>query len=387
MPTYHLVDDLQAVPDGTTPITHALQAINGMDGDVTVKVPSGSYYLSSETHTISGPNHLTLETTDGADARFVCPGDFDGILLDIDVPLVWRNIDIGRTAGGAGPQIRLTTREETVVEDVTVVGRDDSGVTDGGLFLPRARTPQSRIILRDVDSPDGCWWASASSDGRAFARIGDRNTGTVRFEDCVVEEYAQHGIDARESQGPITVTGGRYANSDGVQILTGQDGSSVSGAEVVVDPDASGIPAADYSYLAGIRLDPAHSSAAGAVTISDTEIHMAGEGGGTATGGIHGTVAAWGVTIEDCRVRADGDGIESVNIAAPDGTVGSPSRVRMQDTVCSGAAVSGTAVDIAGRPNSEIVDCCIETPGTRRGLLLPASVTPTRTDLTERCWR
>ena len=387
MPTYHLTNDLNAPRDGTTPIDNALRAIDGLQGDVTVRVPDGSFYIPAGTHTISGPDHLTLETVDGADASFVCPGDYSGVLFDFDVPLVWRNIDLRRSAGGAGPQIRLTTREETLVEDVTVTGRDDSGATEGGLFIPQARRPQARVIFRNVRSEKGAQWGSPSTDGRAFAYVGEQNTGTVRFEDCRVAEYSRHGIDARESQGPIHVEGGRYAHSDGAQIRFGQDGSTVSDVDVVVDPAASGISASDYGDLAGIRLDPAHASAAGPVTISDSRVHMVGAGGGTATGGIHATAAAWGVTIEDCRVRVDNDAITGVRVDAPDGTVGSPSRIRLQDSVCSGASMSGTAVDIAGRPDSEIVDCCIETPGTRRGLLVPPQVTPTRTDLAERCWR
>lgn len=387
MPTFHLTKDLNAPTDGTTPIDNALAAIDGMNGTVTVRVPEGSFYISPEMHTISGPDHLTLKPTEGADAAFVCPGDYDGVLLDIRTPLVWRNIDLWRDADGAGPQIRLTTREESLVEDVTVTGRDDSGATDGGLFIPRARTGHARVIFRDVVSEDGCYWDLPSEDGRAFAYVGEQNVGEVRFEDCTVEEYSQHGINARESQGRIIVEGGRYANSDGAQILSGTDGSDISDVDVVVDPDASGISADDYHNVAGIRLDPAHPSAAGPVTISDSRVHMVSKGGGASTGGVHATSAAWGLTIDDCRVRVDSNAITAVAVSAPDETVGDPSRVRLQDSVFSGAAMSGTAVDISGRPDSQIADCCIETPGTRRGLLVPQTVTPTRTDLAERCWR
>ena len=387
MPTYDLVSDLNAPDDGTTPVDNAFAAIDGLQGNVTVRVPKGSFYIPPETHTISGPDSLTIETVEGADAAFVCPGDYDGILFDFKTPLVWRNVDLWRNATNAGPQIRLQTREETLVEDVTVTGRDDSDASDGGLFLPQARTPQARVIFRDVVSETGAQWGPAWAGGRAFADIGDQNVGTVRFEDCVVEEYSRHGIDARESQGPIVVDGGRYANSDGAQILTGQEGSDISGVDVVVDPVGSGIAADYYGNLAGIRLDPTHPSAAGPVTISDTRVHMVAEGERASTGGIHSTSAAWGMTVADSRVRVDGDAITAVSVAAPDGTVGSPSRVRLQDSVFSGAAMSGTAIDIAGRKESQIVDCCIETPGTRRGLLVPPTVTPKRTDLAERCWR
>lgn len=386
MVAYDFVRDLGATPDGSTPCGNALAAIDGLDGDVTIRFPEGSYFIPPATHTLDGPERLTLKTPSGDNAAFVTPADFEDILLDFQTPVEWRNIDINRNASGSGPQIRLETREESVIEDVIVNGRDETYAEGGGLFVVEAKTDRSRIVLRRITSLDGTYWYQPGQGDRAFVRAVESSVGTLRVEDCDIGGYSGGGIVNRESQGTLEVVGGSVRNCDGGQIQCGNEGTTIRDVTLIGDPASGSIDAPDYRNLCGVLIDPVHPASAGLVTIEDTTIELITGDNPNVRGCIEAEATAWGFAVEGGRFRVDLDGVPTISVNAPDSSVGTPSKVVLRELICSGSSMSGTAIDLP-RPDSVIEDCCIETPGTRQGLAVPAGVELTRTDLKERCWR
>ena len=441
--TVSFVKSLGADPTGESDSDDALAAINGLSGPTVVTVPIGEYRLSATSHRIDGPEHLALradttpvtpespvDSTLGR-PRFVAPDKYANRWLDITGRTIRiAGLTIDRHAFGAGPQLRLRARDRLNVSRLTLAGRDDSdrGASDGTM-IDVAVADRGEARIDDLSIEHGSRWSKdslnrAASDqsatvGRSGLRIGPRNQGDVTVTNAQIEECAGHGLDAFESDGAVTVDGGRYANNNGAQIRSTHPDDLIADTTVRVDldtidiPDRSGREVVNglspdaYTSVSGVVFDRSEGpeAARSAGTLRDSEVRIAsvaGEvieifpvGGESAFVWIAGPAvavrrAAGGPTVERSDLIVDLGEIEALAASYPSRDEptddGAANRVVVRNTTMGGEARAGTALIVRGR-DVRFRGGCIERPGDRRPDDLPSGTVPKRVNFEQRCPR
>lgn len=387
------VSDLGADPSGDTVSDDAFTALNGFHAPVDCRVPEGEYTFSGETHELVAPPRVTLRAAKNASPTFVAPGAFAGVWFDIRTEITLRGIDIDRTAGHAGPQLRVETPRVARIEDMTVHGVDDSYDPEGAFLTPVAATADAVITLARVWSPRGAHPPSnAAMGGRAGIRIPPESVGETRLVSCDIREYSHHGVDAGDASGPLVIEGGQFVNNDYTQVRCGVGCSEITDALLIADTDNCtshadpGMQNVPYSRVAGLRVEAADPGADAHLRVSKTTVAVRSAPAGTAKPAVELTQRAGKASFNRCTFEMDSDGVEAVYADRPGEAVTGSAALRLARIHCTGDATSGTAVVVSGRPETGLYDCCIETPGGRHDYTLPSEAMTVRTKSPTRCW-
>ncbi|KYH27272.1 hypothetical protein HAPAU_07260 [Halalkalicoccus paucihalophilus] len=187
------------------------------------------------------------------------------------------NFTIDATREGVAPEFVVSAYDGLVVRDV----RKDGFHGGDTAFGFRTLDEDGHSLIENLRSTDG-----GSGTG-----VYVNTTGSITFRGCEIEGFADNGLYASHSSGPVTVEGGRYANSNVTQIRLGSAGSSVEDCEVVVDEQPEG-----FGNMRGIRI----ADGPGPVSIENCEVSVEGSQG---TGAVVGAYSGGSFELRDTRIH------------------------------------------------------------------------------------
>ncbi|WP_338729762.1 hypothetical protein [Haladaptatus sp. DJG-WS-42] len=252
-----IVDDAGADNSGDESITPILEQYAA--NDTLIKFPPGRYYMDSQFRFTDFRNFGLV----GDDATLV-PANYHnydgpqyrlfrlGVDYDPGVDLRVQGFAVDLRANDTGIRvIEAQVLDGLFVDDITVVGRHDSGTYGPGLF--------------DILSPDGTGMVKRfrANYGGAFSENtpGDiwrgpsglmstrYHEGQIEYKDCELDDWPDNGLYAL-TNGRVIVNGGRYANSEAASIRLGGHDCLVTDATIVVDQQHD-----ENQNQRGIRLD------------------------------------------------------------------------------------------------------------------------------------
>lgn len=360
----NLVDDYGADPTGSEPVDSAIK--NAAGPDTLVMVPDGEYLFSGEV-LVSPAGNVGFLAEDGAFPRFVAPSGHNDHLLNIyHLPKALFegiDIDIQQTDTTAG--LRFDIEDQVHVEDVEFLGRGthpDSRVTNA---LDVAVTNVTgKGTVRNVTALKGSAIGHyKSGDGRVGVFIGRSNYGTVRIENCHLEEFGNNGLYCSRTPGTVEVIGGTYRNNNVASVRLGGSTSYVDGADIEVDLGAYSGPLTQTNSSYNTRcviLEQNNVTKTPGATVQNCEIRIASADNSQAAVHFWGWTGETTGVIENSRIQVDEDGVPAVYA---DG-----SQLLMDGTSLTGSAIDRSAMVISGTAASEssVTNSCVEQTGDKR---------------------
>ncbi|WP_136718386.1 hypothetical protein [Halorientalis salina] len=235
------VTDAGADNTGTQSVSSDVQSLIG--DDTLLKFPSGRYVMDEQVR-LTGFENVGLV---GADATLV-PADYDefdgpqyrlfrlGVSYSPGKDIRVENFTVDQRGANTGIRaFEITASDGLLVRDVTIVGRHDSGTWGPALFRITDSGGSGRVErfraadggAWETETPGSLW---RGPTGILAAQI----EGTLRFNDCVIDDFPDNGLYATGS-GTVEVTGGAFHNSGTVNVRMDTDSGHITGSEFVVD--------------------------------------------------------------------------------------------------------------------------------------------------------
>ncbi|MDL5360961.1 right-handed parallel beta-helix repeat-containing protein [Halalkalicoccus sp. NIPERK01] len=341
-----VVDIVEAGADdtGSEPIDDVFE--EHADDDTLIRFPEGRYQA----------NDLSLYAL----SEFAMVGEGDVTLVpgeDYDEDL-WlggaetrdlriENFTIDATREGVAPEVVVSAHDGLVVRDLRKEGFHDGDTSFGFRTLDE----DGHSLIESLQSTDG-----GSGTG-----VYVNTTGSIAFRDCEVEGFADNGLYASHSSGPVSVEGGRYANSNVTQIRLGSARSAVEDCEVVVDERPDG-----FGNMRGIRI----ADGPGPVTIENCEISVENSQG---TGAVVGAYSGGSFEVRDTRIhvgeeyttRRSNGSRTSYAIYVDDATDAETGTRTIENVSVTGGGTYRGAMRFS-RDDNTIESACISQSGTRR---------------------
>ena len=362
------VADLGADETGLTDSDAAFDAINSIEDPLRVTVPGGVYTFS-ERQIFDRREDVGFVGAVDDSVRFVSPDGLDQEWLRFECDCLLSDISLDRLASETSPSITLASPTKALLDRVTVEGSDD-GSQHTPLFDIRMENPRSNAVFRELRIPARSGNIESNPTGRAGIGANSLNRATVTLEGCLIEECSGPGVDLGRSEGELRIDGGIFKNNAGAQIRFSQPASTVRDASVVVDPaTAQSATESDYEALNGVVVgdQPTTVDESGQIVNCDIAVHSGSET--LIDAGVYGTVEARETAITNTDITVDVDDVPAVHFTSPSNETVDPAidySLTVENLVCKGAAGSGDAIVVEGRPDTELRQTCIETPGIRQ---------------------
>lgn len=348
------VADAGCDPTGETPCGRALERV--VTDGVVIRFPDGRYRFERG-HGFRGLDRLGF--VGEGDVTFVPPPGFNDKLIELSGNWMrFTGIDIDVRARDTTAGIRVITREGFEIEDVTFRGRGthpDESVTNA-LALAVQESGGEGSVRNVVARRGSAIGHYKRGNGRVGIWVGRRHNGTVTLADCRLEEFGNNGIYASRGSGSTKVVGGSYRNNNVASIRLGGPDSSVTGATVAIDVDRyQGPPTRqdrDFNTRA-IVVEQGPNNESGRVVVEDCTVDL------TSAVRSQGGLVAWttgnGPLIDSCRFTTALDGVAAIRGQPPVNRVSTEDRAfEIRDTVITGGAAQGPAIDLRDRPGSTI---------------------------------
>lgn len=234
------VVDAGADPTGQESINPVLDEIPKDDG-TTLYFPPGEYLMDDAFRHV-GFQGFELSADD---ATIVPAADYDGKWLfklgTADQPgedLRVEGFDFDFTADNTGLRVlQAQVRDDLLVQDLSVVGRHDSGKY--GPFLFDITDSSGIGAIENVRLPDGGEFSEDTpgdiSVGPTGIIVSPYHDGKLWVRNCEVGAWPDNGLYCSTDGGRVVVEGGLYKNSNVASIRLSGDYSSIHDATVVVD--------------------------------------------------------------------------------------------------------------------------------------------------------
>lgn len=354
------VADHGADRNGEEPINDLLE--ENVADDTLFYFPEGTYHVAQLFHVRNhnnvgfvGPD-ATLRPTKGQVGDWLILSDVSRLLIE------------GLTLSNETKQTGVRTKVhvnggENVIRDVDVVGFHDVDPDTHGFTL-RVIGADTSLRLQNVALPDG------ARNGTGVFVHPSNDPGTLRLEDCHVENWYEQGLYGSSHGGPMYVVGGRYANNGTAQVRVG--GGDADTEAVVRDvtvriDDAQ--PSEHKGNVRGIWLHEGESTLVENCDVAVTDLSDAGGTGAVVLGPEQGTA-----TMRDTTIRVDDSTFavvatspktEDFVIPAMDGP---PENweFAMENVTIEGNTDRGVAVWIVDRPNCTVQRLTIDQTGNNR---------------------
>jgi hypothetical protein len=143
---------------------------------------------------------------------------------------------------------------------------------------------------------------------------------------------------------------------------------------------------APYAETGGIRAESDFAESARILGVRDATIHIRTVEQGGAGAAVDVTSKAGVLQMEDTDLRVDLDDVPAIASSSPAADVKSQTDLRIRRVRCLGESKAGTAMQVAERPGTEVVDCCVETRGTRDAVSTPKDSRLIRLARNQRCF-
>lgn len=343
-----------------------------------VRFPSGTYRLEKPVDlTDQGPIGVV-----GADGASIAPVQgFNDMALTVKAPSVYvenLEIDIDRPKTSAG--ITVAADDEFFISDVTYRGRgDNTGPSNPFAFNLSIRKSGGSGVAKRLTAKHGAAIGHYNSGGgRGGIWIGPINVGTIRVEDCHLEEFANNGIYGSRSKGDVQVVGGTYRNNNVTSIRIGGKGSFVRDARIEVDMSTYDGPRTKMDSVFATRgivveQGPVTDSKPPGAEVSGCTIDLVDSSGPGA--GISLWSTGRTLTVSKTKITVGIDGYKGL-FRAGRNPLGSrppssfPRHVTLEDVTIESRAKDVTGLDLIDAPNSTLRNCRIDqrkpsTPGLR----------------------
>lgn len=368
--TVNMVEDAGCDPTGGTPCNQAIMEY--ADDDTLLEFPDGTYLLDTDDETrvvLEGYDSLGLAGVN-ENVVFEFTSNTDGysdVRVDDIGEFVYRDIDWDVTAENCAPGFAVRAREYLRIENWEIDGRQDNG---GGFALqPGIANADGIGIIENFVATKGSKFETAPRGGVLVSQ--GRNHGTLRFVDCHLEEFENNGLYAAASAGPIQVEGGVYRNNMRSQLRFSGADSYIENALVEVDVSTISEEAEPEGFRNGRGIWWESKNTDSLKTggeIRNTEVIIrqgANQNRPNTGGGVVVRRDGGACTIRDSTIRMDVTPRPAVYAKAP--AIGSdhpappePHSLVMENVDIVGAAKDLFAVQIEGRPGSEIRGCYFE---------------------------
>lgn len=363
--TVDAVDDLGADPSGNEPADHVFSQVSP---GTKVVFPSGTYLFTQE-NLVSGAGAFGFEGR--GDVTFTVPQGFNQEFADfVPSKLLFRNIDIDIRKDNTVTGMTVVTADAFLVEDVRVLGRGThSGGSTTRAFAAGVQSADGLGVFRRVVAREGSGWSRLKGgNGREFCFVSLSNRGTVRFEDCQVEEFGDTGIYGSGAGGAIQVIGGQYWNNNVASIRLSGAGCVVKDATIGVDSNRYSGPRDSEGTgfnTRGIWIEQKNSAldTPGNVHVTNCDFLMRNVV--SSAGAIVGRPNGGGAVIRNCRFLQDHNR-SAILAFAPGSTRAHPKPPAPHDYTIENVQITATtswpAVDVRGR-EAVLRNSCVDAPG------------------------
>ncbi|MWG33843.1 hypothetical protein [Halomarina oriensis] len=363
--TVDMVEDAGCDPTGGTDCSTIIE--DAAADDTLLVFPEGEYRIANP---VVLDGYTTVGVRGEGEATFAWDSGFDrnkSFAVEATDEFYYEGIDWDITAKNCAPGLYFEVDSRAHVEDLEVVGRGDG---TANALNPFVRDPDGTAVIRNFVAKQGSDWDETGRVGALVFRESEnvpRNVGTIRFEDCHMEEFENNGIYAAASGGPIQVVGGTYRNNNRASLRFSGPESFVEDAVVeadlsTVDPDSNATTTDNPVNLRPIWWQNSFGRNGG--EIRDTEVVVA-EGTNSA-GGVVFRRQSGACTVRDTSIEIRADETPAVLGQRPDRDVFDPpfgitlDDVRITHT---GDAGGFTLVETVGffvnRDGTEITDSCL----------------------------
>ncbi|KAB1185163.1 MULTISPECIES: hypothetical protein [Haloferax] len=366
-----VVEDLGCDPTGGEPCVSKLQ--NGLANGVALEFPAGTYRFEDRLD-ISGYSRIAL-IGDGS-VKLVPPKGFNTVLVDVGQTnqFLLRGIDIDITASNTTAGVRVICRDSFTIDDVEFIGRgthSDRRVVHA--MLVGLTKESGRGLIRNVRAIKGSAIGHyKNGDGRAGISIGPWNFGTIRIQDCHLEEFGNNGIYASRTSGNVEVVGGLYRNNNVASIRISGNGSYVTGATIEVDLGSYTGPLTQLDSqfnTRGIAIEQGPADKPPGVEIRDCTIVI--EETPRSKGGIYIFPTGRTTTVRNTKIEVNADDVPAVyrSVLEPQGQyepAEAPHWVKLENVEITGRARGAAGVILYDAPDSVIRNCTIDQTGADR---------------------
>lgn len=363
------VADAGCDPSGSEPCDEAFDAALG--DDTLLSFPPGEY-LMTRTHYVEHLRNFGMVGTgpDRSAVRFVHPTGFAGVFLNVrdGRNCLFRNFTAVQTGDRrTNSGFVLLNRDGLLVEDVEVAGFTP---TEGGTndMIVRVSDPDGVGVVRRFVTAGGSE-VGIYPRGHVGLFSGPGHRGTLRLEDCRIEECANNGVYASRTVGPVQVEGGVYRNNNVSQVRVCGEGSYVEDATIVVDTDAADEVVGTHDNVRGIWWESGWQGKTGG-HVAGCDLVARSTSLTPALLQIDGT--AGGLAVRDCSFEVDTPESRAVLAHRPgsSGMGGTPPRpwdVTVEGIDVSGTARGTAAIQVVGRGGSVVRDVTVRQTGRERG--------------------
>ncbi|RDZ44513.1 hypothetical protein C5B91_18415 [Haloferax sp. Atlit-10N] len=379
----NVVDDLGCDPTGEKPCISKLQ--QGLRDGVALEFPSGTYKFETR-FGISDFERIALVGV--GDASLVPPDGYNGYLVDVGEvnQFVMRGLDVDITARDTTAGLRVICRNAFEVDDVEFLGRGAHPDRDvAHALIAGLSEPTGRGLIRRFKAVQGSAIGHyKNGDGRGGIAIGPWSLGSIRIQDCHLEEFGNNGIYASRTPGDVEVVGGQYRNNNVASIRISGSGSFVDGATIEVDLNSYTGPLTQLDSqfnTRGIAIEQGPTEKPPGVEVRNCTIRI--EETPRSKGGIYIFPTGRSVTIRDTSIQVNADNVPAVNrsVLEPQGRfepAEAPHWVELDTVEISGRASGAAGVILYDSPGSVIRNCSIDQTGANRdGVYLTNSVSTT----------
>lgn len=260
------VVDAGADPTGTEPIDDVLS--EHVADDTLLVFPEGRYLMHRQLRktgfenlgfygpkaTIAHGRVDAIANNTVTEGEFTGPARFFrlGVIYSPGRDLLFEGFTFDFTARQTGIRaIEAYVTDGLEVRDITIVGQHDTGTLGPALFS--VTTANGTGLVERFKAPDGGEYTENTIGdidlGPTGMLVDPNSAGTLRIVDCELGRFPDNGLYVSGAKGVVHVEGGVYKNSTVSSLRLKGYGSSIRGANVVIDELVPGIS------QRGIRLD------------------------------------------------------------------------------------------------------------------------------------
>jgi hypothetical protein len=366
------VDDLGMDPTGMTPIDAALAGV--LTNGTLVEFPAGTYFLRDSVEVAyvarwgvrglgDAPTDVRFVSTPGEGKQLVKIDDGEGLLVE-NVAFDYSEVREGSLG------LVLKARDGLRVQDVHFVGFNPN-VEEGGVvnLSPQALSPTGRAVVDGLVRtgptdirPHRHLPGPANEPGIVW--LGKRHRGTLVVRNSHLENGGENGIYASRTSGKVHVENSFFKNNNQASLRIGGSGSHVKNCRFVVDTE-NAHPDNENGFINPhcILWETGQRGLSGGRIEGCSFVYKSVPKTPLVAVWADGSAGAF--TIENTRFTIDVPGVQAVRADDPrtprlGRTAATPWDVTLTNVLVEGSG-SGVVpiVQIDGRPNSTLDNCCL----------------------------
>lgn len=371
-----VVEDAGCDPDGRSPCTSALREY--LRDDTLFVFPPGTYRFDGRLQTY-GLNRVGFVGRDRP--RLIPPDGFNEKLIDVMAgEILFRNFDVDVRTSETTASLRLIGDSNLQLDTVRFLGRGDHPAesVEFATYLAVRDRDGTGVVDSLVAKKGSILGNYKSGDGRGGMWIGNHHQGTMRIENCHLEEFGNNGIYASRCPGNVEVRDSYFRNNSPSSVRIGGQGSFVENSSFVANLDVytGPITVREEVEPRAIVIERGGLHKPPGAAVRDCEIRI--ENTPFAAPAIHLWPTGQTVTVRDTVIQADHDG--SVIHRAGKKQQGAhppadgPRWVDLSNVTIRGRGSGYTAVRLIDAPESRFTNCWIDLSGAdHHGLWLTRS--------------